>query len=112
MFLPNTVLLILSGSFLKYSFIFLIFFSIVFTAALSAGLDPFVTSFIFSDLVLCLFNFAASGSPGVVKSDVNLFCKAVSAWDLVLKYFTPINSSGIFVVFPWGVAKTILYLAS
>ena len=111
MFLPNAVLLILSGSSLKYLFIFWIFFSMVFTAALSAGLEPFVTAFIFSDLVLCLFNFAASGSSAVLKSAFNLLFNAISADSLFSKYFTPINSFGIFVVLPWGVANTILYFA-
>ena len=86
--------------------------STTFTAALSAALEPLVTAFIFSALVLCLFNFAAVGSSGVLKSAVYLLFKAVSASVFVLKYLTPLNSSGIFVVFPWGVANTILYFAS
>ena len=91
-FLPNEVVLIKSGSFLKYLFISDIPPSIALMFALSAALESFVTAFTFSVLVLCLFNFAASGSSGVKKSDVNLLFKAVLASASVLKYFTPINS--------------------
>ncbi len=111
-FLPNEVVLIKSGSFLKYLFISDIPPSIALMFALSAALESFVTAFSLAALFLDLCILAALGSATVLKSLFNLLFKAVSASAFVLKYFTPINSLGIFVVFPCGVANTILYLAS